>query len=178
MSDEAERRLLDAARGGDGRAFDALLGPLVEPAYRLACGMLLDRQEAEDAVQEAALRAWRKLGNVRPGADLKPWFFAIVANHCRGVRRARWWSVLRGLEVELGSEEWAAPDGRIDIARALVGLSPRDRALVTLHYFHDLPLEEAGAVVGLTPAAAKSRLYRALKRLRPALERKEAYVDG
>jgi RNA polymerase sigma-70 factor (ECF subfamily) len=139
--------------------------------------MLLNSEEAEDAVQEAALKAWRKLGNVRPDADLKPWFFAIVANHCRSVRRTRWWSVLRGVEVEFPAQDWPASDGRVDIARALLRLSARDRALVTLHFFHDLTVEEAGRIMGLSPAGAKSRLYRALQRLRPALELSEAFAD-
>src|SRR5260370_41576486 len=58
--------LLGQARAGDRDAFDALLGPLIDPAFRLAHGLLHDRAGAEDAVQEAAVRAWRHLGNVRP----------------------------------------------------------------------------------------------------------------
>ena len=176
MTEGAERRLIEQALAGDGRAFDALVGPLVEPAYPLACGMLLNPHDAEDAVQEAALKAWRKLGNVRPDSDLKPWFFAIVANQCRGVRRARWWSVLRGVEVEFRAQDWPETEGRLDIAQAMLRLSSRDRALVTLHFFHELTIDESGRILGLAPAAAKSRLYRALRRLRPALELNEAMV--
>src|SRR5260221_9537209 len=86
--------LIARAREGDKAAFGNLLRPAIEPAARLAYGMLLDRTEAEDVVQEAAIKAWRRLGNLRAGADFAPWFLGIVANQCRTVRRTPWWSVL------------------------------------------------------------------------------------
>src|SRR6476661_4801726 len=87
--------LLDAAKLGDDTAFEILLRPLLEPGYRLPGGMLQDHQAAEDAVQEAALKAWRKLRQLRDGSDMRPWFLGIVANECRSVRRSRWSSVLK-----------------------------------------------------------------------------------
>jgi len=87
--------LVQAAKQGDKVAFMSLLEPSLEPGYRLACGMLHDSQAAEDAVQEAAFKAWRKLGQLREGHELRPWFLGIVANECRTVRRSRWWSVLK-----------------------------------------------------------------------------------
>src|SRR5436309_357473 len=75
--------------------FEALIGPLVEPALRLAFSMLGDRAEAEDATQEAITRAWRNLPQLRDHAHARPWFLAIVANQCRNVRRTRWFSTIR-----------------------------------------------------------------------------------
>jgi len=72
--------LLDKARAGDHDALDALFGELIDPAFRLALVLLHDRQAAEDAVQEAAIRAWRKLGRLCPGAEVRPWFLAFVVN--------------------------------------------------------------------------------------------------
>src|SRR6202140_1762961 len=82
--DEALR--LRAVAGDEG-AFDSLLRPLVEPGLRLALSMLGDRRDAEDATQEALTRAWRKPHQLRQGMPVRPWFFAIVANQCRNVRR-------------------------------------------------------------------------------------------
>lgn len=165
--------LIERSVAGDRSAFEDLIGPLMEPAYRLACGMLLDRDEAEDAVQEATLKAWLKLGGFRPGGAFRPWFFTIVANHCRDLRRSRWWSVLRGIDVE-----WPAPAEDlargVDLRRALAELPVPYRALLVLHYYLDLPLEEAACVLGVSPAAAKSRLYRVLRRLRDHLDVLEA----
>src|ERR1700737_339278 len=87
--------LLRDAVAGDERAFDELIGPLVDPGYRLAVSMLGDRQEAEDAVQEATIKAWRNLHQLKDAGVARSWFFTIVANQCRSVRRGRWWSVVK-----------------------------------------------------------------------------------
>jgi RNA polymerase sigma-70 factor (ECF subfamily) len=152
------------------QAFDALFGPLVEPAYRLAYTMLLDREAAEDAVQDAAISAWRHRSRFRHGADPRPWFFCIVANQCRSVRRARWWSVLKGVEIE--AQAGSPLDGlapRLDLRNAMLQLGPRDRALLVLHYHDGLTLEEAATSLGMSGGAAKSRLHRSLRRLRTEL---------
>ncbi len=64
-------------------------------AYRLAIGMLMDHGEAEDAVQEAAMLAWRRRGQLRRDRPFAPWFLAIVANRCRERHRSRWWKTLK-----------------------------------------------------------------------------------
>ena len=112
--------LVQAAKRGDKVAFMSLLEPSLEPGYRLACGMLHDSQAAEDAVQEAAFKAWRKLGQLREGHELRPWFLGIVANECRTVRRSRWWSVLKWPKSEQAAE--TSPDSGlsgIELRRAL-----------------------------------------------------------
>jgi RNA polymerase sigma factor (sigma-70 family) len=156
---------------GDRAAFEELITPLMEPGYRLACGMLMDRNEAEDAVQEATLKAWLKLGSFKVNADLRPWFLTIVANQCRDMRRSRWWSVIRG--VDAGERQAAQPEdlaGSMDLRRTIAGLPMADRALLVLHYYLDLPLEEVARVLRISSPAAKSRLYRVLLRLRGRLE--------
>src|SRR5258707_13356146 len=88
----------DAPRVAE-QEFEGLIGPLVEPGLRLAHSMLGDRWEAEDATQEAVTKAWRKLGQLRPGMPVRPWFLTIVANQCRNVRRNQWFRTLRMREV-------------------------------------------------------------------------------
>src|ERR1700681_2933632 len=95
MTVTGSANLVARAKAGDRAAFDELVGPLIDQAFRLAFGMLHDREGAEDAVQEAAVRSWKKLGNLRPGTEMRPWFLAIVANQCRTAARGRWWSVIR-----------------------------------------------------------------------------------
>lgn len=151
--------------------FDAVIGPCIEPAYRLAVAMLRDADEAHDAVQEAAVKAWRSLDRLRDGSPARPWFFAIVANQCRTTMRKRWWSVLPLFGHE---STFADPENRVaqtmDLDRAMASLSPDDRAILHLHYYLDLPLEEVARVLGISSGAAKSRVYRAVHRLRPELE--------
>ena len=71
----------------DEEEFARALEPVLPIAFRLAYAMLRHRDDAEDAVQDAAANAWRKRRTFRAGAELRPWFLAIVANECRMARR-------------------------------------------------------------------------------------------
>ena len=164
-----ERPLYEQALRGDEAAFEALIGPLVEPALRLAHSMLGDRWEAEDATQEAITRAWRKLGQLRPGNPVRPWFLAIVVNQCRNTRRTRWFSTARIAEVFQGARGDRDDIERVDVARALAQLPADDRHALFLHFYLDLPIEEVATVLGISRSAAKGRIYRACHRLRPNL---------
>lgn len=85
--------------------------------------MLHDHQAAEDAVQEAAIKAWRKLDNLRDGSDMRPWFLAIVANECRNTRRSSWWSVVKSLLPDQTVEEPTERVlGDIELRRALLAI--------------------------------------------------------
>jgi RNA polymerase sigma factor (sigma-70 family) len=150
--------------------FDTIVGPWVEPGYRLAITMLRDPDEARDALQEATVKAWRSLGRLRDSRQARSWFLAIVANQCRSTMRGRWWGVLRFAsrnDVGAGPEDSAVQS--MDIDNAMKRLSPDDRAILHLHYFLDLPVEEAARVLGISYGAAKTRIYRAAHRLRPDL---------
>jgi RNA polymerase sigma factor (sigma-70 family) len=172
MMAEADLELVKRAKAGDRYAFDELVGPLIGQAFRLAFGMLHDRAAAEDAVQEAAVRSWRKLNNLRPGNPLRPWFLAIVANQCRTAMRARWWSVLR-VEV-IDRPESAAFEDRIvrgaDLRAALRKLGTDQREVLVLRYYLDLPLEEVAAITGVRVGTVKSRINRGLAAMRPHFE--------
>jgi RNA polymerase sigma-70 factor (ECF subfamily) len=148
--------------------FDALVGPHLEAGYRTALAILRNPDEANDAVQESALKAWRKLHQLREQDAARGWFLAIVANQCRSVRRGRWWSVER--RPEMDRVEDPRETDKVDVERALARLPEDDRLALFLHYFLDLLLEEVGAVLGLSATGAKTRVYRAAKRLRPGLE--------
>ncbi|MDQ6945891.1 MAG: RNA polymerase sigma factor [Actinomycetota bacterium] len=159
-------RPIERAQAGDRAAFESLLLPLLGPAYRLALGILLRPAEAEDAVQDAAFRAWRKIGNVRPDADFRPWFLAVVANESRRLRRLRWWSITLTPQLDWNQEPPAGVDS-IDIARAFAHLKIADRQILVLRYYANLSIEETASALGLTSKAAKSKIHRALRKLRP-----------
>src|SRR5260370_37323331 len=76
-------------------AYEDLLRPNLAPAARLAHTLLGNPTEAEDAVQEAAMKGWRKLGNLRAGAPFQPWFLGIVVRQVRTIQRAPWWTSIR-----------------------------------------------------------------------------------
>jgi RNA polymerase sigma-70 factor (ECF subfamily) len=170
-----EADLVEAARAGDGSAFAELVRPQYQAAFRVAYGMLHDVDEAEDAVQEAAFKAWKRLGNLREGASLRPWFLAIVANQCRTMSKSRWWSVLRvdPPETQSRSVDIAAS---VDLRRALRRLGHDERLVVVLRYYLDMPFEEIATMLGISTKAARTRVERAVRRLRPIIQNQGAAV--
>src|SRR5690349_24310346 len=123
--------------------------------------MLNDRGMAEDAVQEAALKAWRNLDRLRPDAPLRPWFLTVVANECRTVRRSRWWRVI-GLPRVVAEPRSASADDRIDLAAGLDRLPQRHLLPLALYYHLDLPIDEVARVLRCSEGAARVRIHRAL----------------
>jgi len=166
---QTEADLIAAARQGDGLAFAELIRPEYRVAFRVAYGLLHNFDEAEDAVQEAAFNAWRRLGNLRQGASLRPWFLAIVANQCRTVRRSKWWSVLKAESPE-GEGQSVDFAGAVDLRRALLRLSHDERLIVVLRYYIDMPFEEIAITLGISTGAARTRVRRAVQRLRPIIQ--------
>jgi len=156
------------SRQAVGADFDTLVGPHLDAGYRTALAILRQPDEAHDAVQEAALKAWRNLGQLHAETSARAWFLAIVANQCRSIRRTRWWSVIRLPRIE--SVQTNPETSTTDLERALSRLPVDDRLALFLHFYLDLPFEEVGTVLGLRPAGAKTRVYRAAKKLRPDLE--------
>ncbi|MFI5285892.1 MAG: RNA polymerase sigma factor [Candidatus Dormibacteria bacterium] len=133
---------------------------------RLATALRLERNDAEDAVQEAALRAWRSRRNRRPGTDLRPWFLAIVANQCRETRRARWASVLRFADPpEAATVVATDATGSLDMAAALRRLPHDIRLAVVLRYYLDLSFDDVATTSGCSVEAARSRVRRGLAAL-------------
>ena len=147
--DHAQFNLVERARRGDGAAFADLIQPEYRGAVRLAHALLHNLDEAEDAVQEATLKAWRKLGNLREGSPLRPWFLGIVANQCRSVRLSKWWA--NRTDEEPPEEEADAVDvaGTLDLKRALAHLGYEQRLILVLRYYMDMPFEEIALMLAI-----------------------------
>jgi RNA polymerase sigma-70 factor, ECF subfamily len=169
----ADEHVRARALAGDESAFAALVGPLVEPALRLAYSVLGDRAEAEDATQDALTSAWRKLHQLREGMPVRPWLLAIVINRCRNIRRTHWFHHVRVPETSPAREVTDSGIERMDIDSAVARLPQRDRQALFLHFYLDLPIDEVALTLGISPSAAKGRIYRACQRLRPGLTGEE-----
>jgi RNA polymerase sigma-70 factor (ECF subfamily) len=163
--------LLEAAKQGDDNAFEILLQPLLEPGYRLAGGMLQDHQAAQDAVQEAAFKAWRKLRQLRDGSEMRPWFLGIVANECRSARRSRWSSVVKVLEPPKAESHPAdSVLSSIELRNALRTLDEKKRLALVLHWYLDLPLEEVAVITGSSVHAVEGQVQRGMHELRERMK--------
>jgi RNA polymerase sigma-70 factor, ECF subfamily len=175
LFDRSEAELIELAMKGDGAAFADLIRPHYSSAFRLAYGMLHDSEEAEDALQDAAFTAWKKLANLRAKSPIRPWFLAILANRCRHVFKARSKSV-PSAEISEAQAPGADIAEGLDLRRALARLGHDERLVLVLRYYLDMPYEEIAGTLGVTPKAARSRVERAVHRLRPILHVREAAI--
>ena len=170
----------ESAAGKQESAFMAGIEPLLPMAYRLAYGLLRHPEEAEDAVQDATINAWRRRATFREGSELRPWFLAVVANQCRQATRTRWWSVIRLAEPEVPSRDPQANQSEA-VSRLRAGLSrlsPADRLVLVLRYYLDLSFDDVAATLHISPPTARVRTHRALARLRPNVLVPEEFQNG
>jgi RNA polymerase sigma-70 factor (ECF subfamily) len=169
-----DRQLVERARGGDRAAFATIVAASLGQLDRVARLITRDPERAKDAVQEALIKAWRDLPSLRDSERFDAWLRQLLVRSCIDeLRRGRRMAV----EVEL-IEMHHPPtiDASISIAdrdaleRGFRRLDPEQRALVVLHYYQGVPLDEAAATLGVPVGTAKSRLFRAREALRAALE--------
>jgi len=174
MDGPSEEELIRSARSGDKLAYEQLLRPSLAPAARLARALLGGPGEAEDAVQEASIRGWRKLGNLHAGAKFQPWFLGIVVRQVRSTQRNPWWSVIR--LPEISSADRGVQDKALqgeDLRRAIAKLPASQREAVLMHFYLDQRIQDVAAALGLSQAAVKSRINRALRQLRVSVDSRD-----
>ncbi len=166
---------MDLLRRARARAeFDRFAAAHADGLLRAAYLMVGDRGEAEDIVQECLLRLARKWQRVRqmehPGAYARRVMFSLVLDG--GPRRSRRKLELVTVEITpaAGGEDTASLDSRADLIRALAELPARQRAVLVLRYFADLPEAEVATALGCSVGTVKSSASRALERLRRAHE--------
>lgn len=172
-----EAALATRARAGDARAFEELVRPHWEVMFRVAVVVTRDAAAAEDAAQEALVKAWRALDRFRVGDPLRPWLLRIVANEARNRRRAdgrRLRLAMRAAALEpdaVGASPEAQVIGTAEREELLDRLSalPDDaREILACRFLLGLSEAETAAAVGVAPGTVKSRTARALARLREA----------
>ena len=158
-------------------AFRHLVDRHLDASYRLAGIILGDALEAEDAVHDAVVAAWRGFGGLRDRARFEAWFGRILVNGCRDRLRARGRHRVRDIGRELTEAEHPTQTDAADAAaardavdRALAALGPDERLVVVLRFHADLTVPAIAAMVGIPEGTVKSRLHSALGRLRAAME--------
>lgn len=149
-------------------------------AFRVALVAGLDPAEAEDAVQDAFVKAYRALPRFRSGAPFRPWLLAIVTNEARNRRRSagrRAALAVRAAVTDASGGAAPSPEAalldeerRSTLLAALERLRDEDRQVLTCRFLLDLTEAETSAALGLRRGTLKSRTARALERLRAQLE--------
>lgn len=176
---EDDGELVERARRGDVGAFEALVDRHRRVALRVAYAIAGD--DAEDAVQEAFVKAYGALNRFRAGAAFLPWLLRIVANESRNRRRSAGRRERLALRVvdrvatspnatNASPEDAAvAAERRRALVAAVASLPDRDREVIALRWFAGLGEAEMAVALDVRPGTVKSRLARALERLRAAL---------
>ena len=175
---DGEAELAARAARGDHAAYAALVRPHEHVAYRVAVAVTGWNAAAQEAVQNAHVKAYRSLHRFRRGASFRPWLLRIVVNEAHNVRRAERRHerlVSRAAEQHdvagAGAEEAViARDEATTVLRALAQLPDSDRVALALRYFAQLPDREAAKLAGASTGAYRVRLVRARRRLESLLE--------
>ncbi len=166
--------LVERARAGDHDAFSRVVTPILDRLYGLAGLLLGDRGRAEDAVQEALLRAWRDLPRLRETDRFDAWLRRLVVNaaHDEGRRPRR-----RRGETDLATHQEPATSGdmgqladRDELMHGFRQLSEEERTVVAMRYYLDLPSADAAASLGIGDVTYRSKLHRSLRKLQSVLE--------
>jgi RNA polymerase sigma-70 factor, ECF subfamily len=171
-----ENRLVEAARRGDERAYEELVRMYADIAFRTAYIFTSSAHDAEDAAQDAFIKAWRALGRFRPGAPFRPWLLQIVANEARNRRRSagrRARLAVRAAGETISGDAAPSPEAsvlgderRSSLLAAVEALPEDARDVIVCRYFLDLSEEDTAAVLDVPRGTVKSRTARALERLR------------
>jgi len=178
--DEIEDTLVERARRGDADAYEELVRRYTEMAFRAAYVLTGSAPDAEEASQDAFIKAFRALPRFRAGAPFRPWLLRIVGNEARNRRRAAGRRAALELRLAEGlgaggaapSPEAAAEaaEERRALLRALVMVGDDHRQVVSCRYLLQLSVEETAATLGIPEGTVKSRLARALAHLRELME--------
>lgn len=178
-----EAKLAERARAGDTAAYEKLVRMHQAVAFRAAYLVTGDGPEAEDATQEAFIKAYRALNRFRPGASFRPWLLTIVTNEARNRRRSAGRRAKLNLQVAAEGQVPTSPvspeaavvaaERREDLLASVGELSEGERLVISYRYFLGLSEEETATALDCARGTVKSRASRALARLRKAMAREE-----
>lgn len=174
---EDEPLWLEQARKGDKESFGKLIDAYQGPVFNLAYRMLSNADEAEQAAQEAFIRAWTRLDSYNPQHKFSTWLLSITSNYCIDLIRKRRKQLLSidgplPPHPALTSEQASGPEAQAvqgeqqQVVQALLESLPEEyREAVVLRYWYDMSYDEIAEVMKTTVSAIKSRLFRARRQL-------------
>ena len=179
-----EGRLIGLAQRGDRAAFGALVRRYQIDAVRLATAITCRADEAEDAAQTAFVKAYASLAKFDAARPFRPWLLRIVANEAKNRRRAagRRTRLVERINVMYVDHEPSTEDVVLagldadSLVRAIAMLDDRDRIVLGYRWFAQMTEAEMAMALGCAPGTVKSRLARAMQRLRIELERRSAHA--
>ena len=180
--ERVDDQLVIRAQGGDRDAFEQLVNVSFDRYHAVAMRLLRDSHLAEDAVQQATVNVWRDLPRLRDPGRYDAWSYKLLVRACYAeYRRAPRWmpAIEEGTPTEpRAGDDYGAVIDRDQLERGFRRLSMDHRAVIVLHHYLDLPLDEVGEVLSIPTGTVKSRLHRALAEMRAALEADSRPADA
>lgn len=171
-----EKELIERTKRGDTDAYEALVHAYQGIAFRTAYLITASAADAEEAAQDGFVKAFRAIARFRRGEPFRPWLLQIVANEARNRRRSagrRAHLALRAAEEQGSGDAVPSPEDSVlagersaELLKAVNALAEDHRLVIACRYFLDLSEEETAAALGVRHGTVKSRLARALGRLR------------
>jgi RNA polymerase sigma-70 factor (ECF subfamily) len=171
--------LVEAFRRGEESAFTALVIKYRESLYRIARRFVHSHEDASDVTQEVLIRVHRALPRFAGRAQLRTWLFRITVNLCLDFASRRSRETLPGLSALLKEPTTPADQGPAEwlerrelgeiVARAIDALPPRQRAMVVLRVYQDLPYADIGRIMGCAEGTVKATMFAAFAKLRKSL---------
>lgn len=175
---QSEHKTIQKAAAGDRAAFRELVLEHSNAMFRLAWRLTSDESAAEDVVQEAFIKAWRKIGNFRMESSFKSWLHRITVNTAmdylrKHSRRKQFETEEPEWDASLQSAEMPTHDTQIDIRKqteaAMMDLSEVERSALLLKHFEGHSIIEVAQILEITTGACKQAIFRAVKKMRIAL---------
>lgn len=161
--------LVRRAKKGDSAAFGELYSLYANELYRYALYCLGSSSDAEDAVQDATVAAWKNLPKLRNEAAFRAWFFRILANRCKKMLKNRYVTVPIE-DIDEPSEAAPRTEEMLTAEAALAKLGDTERLIVLLSVIGGYNSKETGAILGKKPSTVRSVLSRSLEKLRGMTE--------
>lgn len=171
MDTNETKKLIQKAKNGDAHSFGIIYSLYARELYRFAKYTLKSSEDAEDAVQNACIRAFEGLGSLRNEDSFKTWFFKILYNECRKI------TVSKARLKEFPCEDVSVYDSHspdvssgVDMLSLLDGLSEKEKSVIVLSVFEGCTSKEIADILGLKPGTVRSSLSRLLASLRKQIE--------
>ena len=169
-----DQDLVVGAQHGDEQAFERLTAADHPRLFRVAYGILRDRQLAEDATQEAFIDIWRTIRRLRDPSKFEAWSYRLLVRRCYAEAKRRDSSVfddaIASSNERVTPDDFAAVLDRDQLDRGFRRLSLEHRTVIVLRCLLDLPMDQVAEVLGVSPGTVGSRLSRALGSMRAAIE--------
>lgn len=160
---------------GDSGSFSPLVERYSHLAFSLSMKMLNQREDAEEAAQDAFIKAYNSLSSFQNSSSFKTWFFRIVYNTSISRLRTRRYNEVKIEDVKITESEMAATEGAVGqlnsedrqkfLGIGLERLEPEERALLKLYYYDDFSMDEISIIADLTVSNVKVKIHRSRKRL-------------